>query len=225
MTLTPERADADGPGLRERARTAGQTLGRPLRRMRDRIPSRLRMPLGVGLLALLGYLLWWAAFYPGLMTYDSFTYTWESTTSHWIDDHSIFYISCVWLSLRLTGDYALLTLCQVLGMSAAIGYLAAGLRKFRVRTGWIVAAVVLLLVLPSSGDFVVYVWKDVPYVIGGVLGFAALTHLAAALLRGPRPRSRDGSRDRHRGHGATGCCSGPASPSSACPGTTASWPS
>ncbi|MFC1418897.1 hypothetical protein [Streptacidiphilus cavernicola] len=163
-----------------------RTLPERLRALAAPIPPRLRMPLGIAALACFGWLVWWAAFYPGLMTYDSFDYTWESTTGHWVDDHSVFYIGSVWLSLKLTGDYALLTLCQVLGMSAAIGYLAAGLRAFRVRTRWITASVVLLLVLPSSGDFVVYVWKDVPYVIGGVLAFAALTHLVGDALAAPR---------------------------------------
>ena len=188
VSRRPGQPSGKGP-----RRAARAVLRRPREQLR-RIPPRLRMPLGVALLALVGYLLWWAAFYPGLMTYDSFDYTWESTTGHWVDDHSIFYISSVWLSLKLTGDYALLTFCQVVGMSAAIGYLAAGLRKFRIRTRWIAASVVLLLVLPSSGDFVVYIWKDVPYVIGAVLAFAALTHLVGDVIRVPREirRSRGG---------------------------------
>jgi hypothetical protein len=193
MTLTPlrDRAAQPRPGVRSTVAAAMRALRARGGTLLDRVPPRLRMPLGVALLAFLGYLVWWCAFYPGLMTYDSFNYTWESTTGHWIDDHSIFYISCVWLSLKITGDYALLTLGQVLGMSLSIGYLAAGLRKFRVRTRWIVAAVALLLVLPSSGDFVIYIWKDVPFVIGAVLGFAALTHIVGDALRVPRARRRD----------------------------------
>jgi hypothetical protein len=188
MTMTPVREVSTA--ARQRVET-----------VTSRIPSRLRMPLGVAALALVGYLLWWAAFYPGLMTYDSFNYTWESTTGHWIDDHSIFYLACVWLSLKITGTYALLTFGQVLGMSAAIGYLAGGLRKFRIRTRWIVTSVVVLLVLPSSGDFVIYIWKDVPYVIGGVLGFGALTHIVGDALRLPRAERRD---RRHRNSPAWG---------------------
>ena len=170
------------------------SVPRRSRRLLHRIPARLRMPLGVALLAFVGYLLWWAAFYPGLMTYDSFDYTWEATTGHWIDDHSVPYLGSVWLSLELTGDYGLLTFCQVVATALTIGYLAAGLRRFAVRTRWIVASVVLLLVLPSSGDFVVYIWKDVPFVIGGLLAFAALTHLAGDLLRVPRQDRRSGRR-------------------------------
>jgi hypothetical protein len=184
--MTETGLTAKGAGGARRA----LPLPRRIRELIERIPPRMRMPLGIAAIAFFGYLVWWAAFYPGLMTYDSFDYTWESTTGHWVDDHSIFYISSVWLSLKLTGDYALLTFCQIVGMAGAIGYLAAGLRKFKVRTRWIAASVVLLVVLPSSGDFVVYIWKDVPYVIGGVLAFAALTNLVGDSIRIPRELRR-----------------------------------
>ncbi|MEY9845606.1 hypothetical protein [Streptacidiphilus sp. MAP5-3] len=190
MTLSPVRERSTGP---QAAGSLGALASVRARydALVDRIPPRLRMPVGIAVLVFVGYLLWWAAFYPGLMTYDSFNYTWESTTGHWIDDHSIFYISCVWLSLKITGDYALLTFGQIVGAALSIGYLAAGLRKFRIRTGWIVASVVLLVALPSSGDFVVYIWKDVPYVIGGVLAFAAITHIVGDALRVPRALRKD----------------------------------
>ncbi len=90
------------------------------------------MPLGMAALAELGMLVWWLGYYPGLLAYDSIDYTWEVTTGHWVDDHSIAYDGAVWLSLQLTGDYALLTLAQTITMAFIIGYLAAGLRKFRV---------------------------------------------------------------------------------------------
>ncbi len=141
------------------------------------------MPLGMAALAELGMLVWWLGYYPGLLAYDSIDYTWEVTTGHWVDDHSIAYDGAVWLSLQLTGDYALLTLAQTITMAFIIGYLAAGLRKFRVPTGWTVAGTVLFAALPTSGAFIVWVWKDVPYVLGGALACAGLVHLMADALR------------------------------------------
>ncbi|QMU79238.1 hypothetical protein GXW83_29575 [Streptacidiphilus sp. PB12-B1b] len=168
------------PGL------AGAVTAR-VRPLVQRIPARLRMPLGIAAMSQLVFLVWWSAFYPGLMSYDSFDYTWEVTTGHWVDDHSIAYDGAVWLTLNVTGDYAVLTLLQTIAMAAVLGYLAAGMRKFAISNKWITAGVLLCLVLPPTGSFMIFVWKDVPFVIGGVLGFAAITHLTAAMLK-VRPR-------------------------------------
>jgi len=170
---------------------AGTTRGA---RLVGRIPERLRMPLGMAALAEAGYLVWWAAFYPGLFSYDSFTYSQEVTTGHWIADHSIAYDGAVWLSLVGTGDYSALTLTQTFAMAAVIGYLAAGLRRFGVRTRWIALSVLLSVILPSTSAFVIYVWKDVPFAIGSVLAFAAVVHLVAGTLREERYHSRSGTR-------------------------------
>ena len=165
-----------------------------LRRLAARVPRRLRLPLGVSLLAELVLLVWWLGYYPGLLAYDSIDYSWEVTTGHWIDNHSIAYDACVWLTLRLTGDFALLTLAQTVVMACILGYLAAGLRAFRVPTGWIVAGTALTVALPTTGAFMVWVWKDVPYVIGSALACAALVHLVADALRAERYDRRTGDR-------------------------------
>jgi hypothetical protein len=189
MTQTeapPNRRPGVPSGVSARVRPLVQRLD-PLI---QRVPPRLRFPLAMAGLSLFFSLIWWAAFYPGLMSYDSFTYTWESTTGHWINDHSIPYISCVWLTLELTGTYALLTFCQIVVLALAVGYLAAGLRKFAVQRRWIAAAVVLCGVLPPTGDFFVFVWKDVPFVLGGMLCLAAVVHLVGDALREPRENRR-----------------------------------
>ena len=152
------------------------------------------MPLGVAALAQAGYLMWWAAFYPGLFSYDSFTYSQEVTTGHWVADHSIAYDGLVWLSLVGTGDYAALTLAQTVAMAAVIGYLAAGLRALGVRTRWIVLSLPPAVLLPSTGAFVIYVWKDVAFTIGGVLAFAAIVHLVADAWQHARHDRHSGTR-------------------------------
>ncbi|WP_037605603.1 hypothetical protein [Streptacidiphilus rugosus] len=165
-------------------------LTRRVRPLVERVPSRLRFPLAVAGISFLLAFVWWAAYYPGLMSFDSYTYTWESTTGHWINDHSIPYITCVWLTLNITGTYALLTFCQIVAAALATGYLAAGLRKFRIRKRWIVGSVVLCGVLPPTGDFFVFVWKDVPFVLGALVAAAAVTHLVGDALKRPRSTRR-----------------------------------
>jgi len=173
-----------------RSRALPKAVSDRVRPLVQRIPARLRLPLGIAAMAEVVFLFWWASFYPALFSYDSFDYTWEVTTRHWVDDHSIAYDAAVWLTLNVTGDYALLTFVQTVVMAAVLGYLAAGMRKFAIRTRWITAGVLLLVVLPPTGAFVIFVWKDVPFVIGAVLGFAAIVHLTSSTLRVRPRRSR-----------------------------------
>ncbi|MDX3527710.1 hypothetical protein P1P75_14975 [Streptomyces sp. ID05-39B] len=153
-------------------------------RILDRIPAQQRLPLGVYAVTQFIFLVWWAAFYPGGMSYDTISYVWHVTTGHWQSNHSVAYDALVWLSIQLTGDLAILTLIQTIAMSAALAYVTVTLRQFGVRGRWSAPAAIACALLPSIGVFTVFVWKDVPYTIGAVLAFGAAGRLAARRLRG-----------------------------------------
>ncbi|MFC8511401.1 DUF6020 family protein [Streptomyces sp. NPDC057411] len=155
-----------------------------MNRILERIPAQRRLPLAVYAATQLIFLVWWAAFYPGGMSYDSISYVWHVTTGHWMSNHSVAYDGLVWLSLQLTGDLALLTFAQSVAMAAALAYVVVTLRMFGVKGKWSFTAAVACAVLPSIGTFVIYVWKDVPFAIGAVLAFGATGRLAARRLRG-----------------------------------------
>ena len=55
-------------------------------------------------------LFWWLGFYPGTLSFDSVAYVWQVSTGNWTTQHSTVYNALVWLSLRATGQLALLTL-------------------------------------------------------------------------------------------------------------------
>lgn len=150
----------------------------------ERIPPQRRLPLAVYATTQLIFLVWWAAFYPGGMSYDSISYVWHVTTGHWMSNHSVAYDVLVWFSLQLTGDLALLTFAQSVAMAATLAYVAVTLRMFGAKGKWIYAAAVACALLPSIGTFVIYVWKDVAYAIGAILAFAAAGRLAARRMRG-----------------------------------------
>ncbi|WP_035800971.1 hypothetical protein [Kitasatospora mediocidica] len=165
-----------------------------LRRALGRVPPPWRLPLAVlaGTQAI--WLCWWAAFYPGLLSFDSVMYTWQVTTGNWASDHSVLYDCFVWLVLHLPGKFALLTLAQTTAMSAVLGYACVALRGLGVRGRWSAAAALAVAALPPTGTFVVFVWKDVPFTISAVLVFAAGARLlarrygaSAAAVRGYRP--------------------------------------
>src|SRR5688500_11312479 len=61
------------------------SVSRPFRR----VPVRLRLPVFVFVVCQLVLLLWWAAYYPGAMSYDSISYVWHVTTDHWMANHSV----------------------------------------------------------------------------------------------------------------------------------------
>lgn len=155
-----------------------------LREAWNRIPPKRRLPLTVYATTQFVFLLWWAAFYPGGMSYDSISYVWHVTTNHWMSNHSVAYDGLVWLSLNTTGDLAVLTLAQSVGMAVALAYVAVTLRHFGVPGKWSAIAALGCAVLPSIGTFTIFIWKDVPFVIGALLAFGASGRLVARRMRG-----------------------------------------
>ncbi|MFE0146459.1 hypothetical protein ACFWY5_04920 [Nonomuraea sp. NPDC059007] len=142
-------------------------------------PYRIdRLPALVFTGCLAVYLLWWAAFYPGLMSWDSITYVWQVTTGNWRADHSVLYDALVWLSLAATGDLAALTLVQAAAAALTLAVLACVVRDFGVPWAWCLAAALAVAALPATGTFVVTVWKDVPFALVLVLMTATLGRLA-----------------------------------------------
>ncbi|MFC1409021.1 hypothetical protein ACEZCY_12020 [Streptacidiphilus sp. N1-12] len=147
-------------------------------RGRDRLSPPRRLALTVLVLCQALFLVHWAAFWPALYSPDSFTYVWQVSTGNWVSDHSIAYDSLVWLSLRVTGNLWLLTLLQTVFASVLMADTAVSLHRIGVRARWTVAASAIVVLLPSTGTFFVFVWKDVPYVLGAVLVFSGCVRLA-----------------------------------------------
>ncbi|MGW4161078.1 hypothetical protein [Streptomyces sp. NPDC004788] len=158
----------------------------------NRIPEKRRLPLAVYATTQILFLLWWAAFFPGALSYDSITYIWHVTTGPWESNHSVVYDSLVWLTLNLTGDLWLLTLAQIIAMSAVLAYCSGTLREWGVRQRWAAIAASVPALAPPTAVFVIFVWKDVPYVIGAILAFGAAGRLAAR-----RAAGRQAVRDRY----------------------------
>ncbi|NBE50242.1 hypothetical protein [Streptomyces boluensis] len=150
----------------------------------SRVPPALRLPLVVFLSCQACYLIWWMAFYPGLISYDSLAYTWQVTTDHWNSNFSVLYNSLLWLSLMGTGGFGALTLFQSLAMSATLAYTCAGLRDIGVRGRWSAPAALACAVAPPLASFTVYVSKDVPFTICAILVFAVTVRLTGRRLRG-----------------------------------------
>jgi hypothetical protein len=136
---------------------------------------------GVTQLVLLG---WWIAFYPGLFSYDSVMYVWQSTTSHWSTDHSVLYEALLWLSLRITGQAALLTFAQTVALAAGLSYVVTGLHRLAgggLRARWFALAAVAAVALPAIGTFTIYVSQDAAFVLTEVFVLGTVARLVMAV--------------------------------------------
>jgi hypothetical protein len=142
-----------------------------------KVPQSWRLPLATYLACQAILLFWWAAFYPGLMNKDSIIYIMHVTTGPWVGDNSVLYDSLVWLSLHVTGDLGALTLAQTVAMSAALAYTVYAFRRLGVPGRWTAIAAVILVALPPTGTFVIFIWKDVPFSICAYLVVPTLAHL------------------------------------------------
>jgi hypothetical protein len=171
--------------IAEAARAGRSRIGQRL----GRVPPRWRMPLATYAACQLIFLFWWAAFYPGLTSYDSIVYTLHVTTGPWVDNHSVVYDSMVWLSLHLTGNYAALTFGQTVAASAAFAYAVAAFRRLGVPGRWTAIAAVVLAALPPTGTLIVFVWKDTAFTLCTFLVAVTLAHLVS--LRGQPGWQRD----------------------------------
>ncbi len=152
-------------------------LPRPAWQMRSKVPPSLRLPLATYVICQSIFLLWWAGFYPGLMSRDSVVYVLHVTTGPWVNNHSVLYDSLIWLSLHTTGSLAALTLAQTAGMSAALAYTVYAFSRLRVPGRWTAAAAVIAAALPPLASFTVFIWKDVPFSICVYLVVPTVAHL------------------------------------------------
>jgi hypothetical protein len=165
-----------------------------------RMSAQRRLGVSVFLLCQALLLVHWAAFWPGLYSPDSFTYVWQVSTGNWVSDHSIAYDSLVWLSLVCTGNLASLTLLQTVVASLFLADTAVSLHRIGVRARWTAAAAALAVVVPSTGTLMVFVWKDVPYVLFSLLVFSGC--IRAAEFATARIRAKGVPIDRVRARAA-----------------------
>jgi hypothetical protein len=122
-------------------------------------------------------LCWWAAFHPGVLSPDSVAAVWRVGTGHWASNASVLYDCLTWVSLRVTGTVALVTLLQTVLLASALTCAATTLRRLGVPPSAAAAAAVGSAVLPSVGAFCVTLWKDVPFSICGVLIFVTTVRI------------------------------------------------
>ena len=137
-------------------------------------------------------LFWWVGFYPGTLSFDSVAYVWQVSTGNWTTQHSVLYNGFVWLSLRATGQLAVLTLAQTVALAAGLAYAVVGLYRLGAPGRWVGFSAVAAVCLPMVGTFAVYVSKDVPFALTQVWLLGTVARIVA-----DRPRHASPPRPRH----------------------------
>jgi hypothetical protein len=115
------------------------------------------IPLTVGLV-------YWLAFYPGVMSYDSVN-QWDQLTTFKITNlHPAFHTILMWMLTRLWYSPAIISLFQVLSASLVIGYGLISIRKVCQAPGYLLILLAFLFsIYPLVGVMDVTLWKDVLY--------------------------------------------------------------
>lgn len=170
-----------------RSKSAATAFIDVLRRIRIQSESALRShapsrrAVGWTLLAWVPMLGWLAAFWPGLLSPDSY-WVWEQATKGaWVDLQPPAYTALMWTSLRF-GSPVLLTLGQSLLLAASIVAVARAILRLGISARIVIPVAVLLTITPMVGAFSISLWKDIPYSAAVLFTGARVIDLVEARL-------------------------------------------
>lgn len=118
------------------------------------------------------------AFWPGIMSYDSYI-QWKEAVDFRLTNYSPFFHTLhIWLFTRMWQSPAAVALPQVLLMSALVSWGCIVLRCSNLPKSVIWAACILVLLSPYNGFLVVTLWKDIFY----GMSFFALTLILVKIV-------------------------------------------
>jgi hypothetical protein len=118
------------------------------------------------------------AFWPGIMSYDSYVQWKEAVDFRLTNYNPFFHTLHIWLFTRIWQSPAAITLLQVLLMSVLVSWGCMVLHRLNVPKSVIWAACILVLLSPYNGFLVVTLWKDIFY----GMSFFALTLILVKIV-------------------------------------------
>ena len=115
-------------------------------------------------LPLFVWLLYWTAFFPGLMSGDSIDQWRQIQTLELSDAHPAFHTFVNWMLTRVWNSPAIISLTQIIIFSTLLGMALSNLDiKYQVNRGVLVLITLFFAVSPVHGMLVNSLWKDLPY--------------------------------------------------------------
>jgi Family of unknown function (DUF6020) len=137
----------------------------------------------LGFLTILPLLVWWAGWYPGIMTSDSIDQWNQATSFTFFNAHPITHTASLWVVSLVWESPGAVALVQVVLTAVLLAVIARRLTQIGI-IWWIgVGTVWVISVIPMTGAMTIAIWKDVPFSLAMVWVFTELLWMARDTAR------------------------------------------
>ena len=144
--------------------------------------SRDRATL-LGTLTILPFLVWWAGWFPAIMSSDSVDQWNQVLIFDFQNTHPITHTAYLWVVSLIWQSPAAVALVQVILTSVLLAVIARRLVDVGVKVWMSVGIVWIIAVLPMTGAMTIAIWKDVPFTLAMGWAFTELLLLAKGRKR------------------------------------------
>ena len=132
----------------------------------------------LGFLTIIPLLVWWAGWFPAIMSSDS-TDQWNQVlTFDFQNSHPITHTAFLWVVSVVWESPGAVALLQVVLTALVLGFIARRLVQLGVSEWMTVSAVWLIAMLPMTAAMTITIWKDVPFTLAMGWVFTELLLLA-----------------------------------------------
>jgi hypothetical protein len=152
------------------------------RRTMQRVSHALSEPrnkaTALGSLTVLPMLVWWAGWYPAIMSSDSVDQWGQVLSFEFFNSHPITHTAYLWIISLVWQTPGAVALLQVLLFAVVLAVVSRRLVQIGVRTWMAVTVVWVIALLPMTAVTAIAIWKDVPFTLAMGWVFTELILLA-----------------------------------------------
>ncbi|WP_052131412.1 DUF6020 family protein [Planococcus sp. CAU13] len=112
---------------------------------------------------LIASLLMFIAFYPGAMTPDSLSQWEQATNKSFSNWHPVMFTWLIILLRQIWDNPGVVVLFQVIMLALTMGYLGYLMKRFKVSSWFIWAALIVMALIPVNAIVSITIWKDILY--------------------------------------------------------------
>ena len=132
----------------------------------------------LGSLTIIPLLVWWAGWYPGIMSSDSVDQWGQALSFEFHNSHPITHTAWLWAISLAWQTPAAVALVQVALVAVLLALIARRLVQIGVRSWMAVTTVWVIALLPMTAATTIAIWKDVPFTLAMAWVFTELLLIA-----------------------------------------------